>query len=57
MNTAKGINQSRDNPGVPVWQRDYFERVIRDEQELAAIRQYITDNPAKWAEDENHQAR
>jgi REP element-mobilizing transposase RayT len=57
MNTARRINQSRDNPGVPVWQRDYFERVIRDEQELAAIRQYIAENPTKWAEDENHPAR
>ncbi|MHB8713677.1 MAG: transposase [Trichloromonadaceae bacterium] len=57
MNTAKGINQMRNNPGVPVWQRDYYERVIRDERELAAIRQYIADNPAKWAEDENHPAR
>jgi putative transposase len=54
MNTAKEINQLRDNPGGPVWQRNYYERVIRDEQELAAIRQYIVDNPARWAEDENH---
>ena len=57
MNTAKGINQARDNPGVPVWQRDYFERVIRDDRELDGIRQYIVDNPAKWGEDENHPAR
>ena len=56
MNTSKGINQLRDNPGVPVWQRDYFERVIRDERECDGIRQYIADNPAKWAEDENHPA-
>ena len=54
MNAAKEINQFRDNPGVPVWQRNYYERVIRDEQELAMIRQYIVDNPVKWDEDENH---
>lgn len=49
-----GINQICDNPGVLVWQRNYFERVIRDERELAAIRQYIVANPTKWIEDENH---
>ena len=31
----------------PLWQRNYFERVIRNEQELDAIRQYIVDNPAR----------
>lgn len=51
---SKRVNVLRDNPGVPVWQRNYYERVIRDEQELAAIRQYIVNNPAKWAEDENY---
>jgi hypothetical protein len=34
-----------------VWQRSYHERVIRDEHELAAIRQYVADNPLKWAVD------
>lgn len=33
------------------WQRSYFERVVRSENELNRIRQYIIDNPAKWAED------
>jgi REP element-mobilizing transposase RayT len=55
--STKTINQTRDNPGLPVWQRNYYERVIRNERELAAIRQYIVDNPGKWAEDENHPAR
>ena len=56
MNTAKRINQLRNNPGVPVWQRNYYERVIRNELELESIQQYIVDNPAKWQEDENHPA-
>ena len=51
------INQQRNNPGVPVWQRNYYERVIRDEAEWHAIRQYMIDNPIKWAEDENHPTR
>lgn len=57
MNSAKFINQQRNTPGVPVWQRNYYERVIRDDAELHAIRQYICDNPIKWAEDENHPTR
>lgn len=54
---AKRINQTRNTPGTPVWQRNYYERIIRNDREMAAIRQYIADNPAKWTEDENHPAR
>ncbi|MFA7060673.1 MAG: hypothetical protein WC156_07630 [Pedobacter sp.] len=36
------------------WQRNYYERVIRDEQELDAARQYIMYNPMKWAEDDEN---
>jgi len=32
----------------PVWQRNYFERVIRNDKELNAIRKYIVENPTKW---------
>jgi REP element-mobilizing transposase RayT len=49
--TMKQINQMRDNPGVPVWQRNYYERIIRDEAELTAIRDYVLANPANWGED------
>ena len=31
-----------------VWQRNYYEHVIRDEQSLQRIRQYICDNPLRW---------
>jgi REP element-mobilizing transposase RayT len=43
---TRRINRIRGTPGVPVWQRNYYERVIRNERELAAIRKYIRDNPA-----------
>ena len=33
------------------WQRNYYERIIRDEAHLNRVRQYIISNPAKWAED------
>lgn len=41
-------------PSFPgrLWQRNFYERVIRDEAELAAIRKYIQSNPATWADDE-----
>jgi REP element-mobilizing transposase RayT len=54
---TKQINLLRNTPGVPVWQRNYYERVIRDDRELAAIREYIAANPAWWSDDENHPAR
>ena len=34
-----------------LWQHNYYERVIRNEEELCRIRQYIADNPAQWAHD------
>ena len=34
------------------WQRNYYERVIRDERELRAFHEYIATNPARWAADE-----
>jgi REP element-mobilizing transposase RayT len=52
MNTAKRANQMRLMPGTPLWQRDYFEHVIRDEIDLQRIRTYIAGNPVKWGLDE-----
>ena len=34
------------------WQRNYFERVIRDDRELRVFRDYIETNPARWATDD-----
>lgn len=46
--SSRRINESRANPGCPVWQRNYYERVIRNETELARAREYIVNNPLKW---------
>ncbi len=54
--TTKRINQYRNNPGCPVWQRNYYERVIRNDRELARAREYIVDNPMKWALDKENPA-
>jgi putative transposase len=37
--------------GRPLWQRSFHDRVIRDESELQALRQYVADNPVRWAVD------
>ena len=49
---GKGVR----NDGWPpydkkLWQRNYYERVIRDEDELNRIREYIYYNPLKWIND------
>jgi putative transposase len=45
---TRRINQMRGTPGAPVWQPGYYERVIRNERELNALREYIAENPLKW---------
>lgn len=47
--SARRINQLRKTPGVPVWQRGYYEHIIRNEEDLNRIRLYIRENPLKWA--------
>ena len=54
---TKHINELRDAPGPPVWQRNYYEHVIRNETELARIRDYIQTNPIRWALDRENPAR
>jgi REP element-mobilizing transposase RayT len=48
--TAKRINRVRGTPGAPVWQRNYYEHIVRSEAELKRIREYIRDNPRRWRE-------
>ena len=54
--STKQINQMRDMPGTPFWQRNYWEHIIRNEQSLDRIREYVENNPARWAEDQLHPA-
>ncbi len=46
--STRKINTHRKNPGCPVWQRNYYERVIRNEYELTRAREYVVNNPLKW---------
>ncbi len=52
--TTRLINGLRHTPGVPVWQRNYYEHIVRDEKEMDAIRQYIQNNPAQWELDQEN---
>jgi hypothetical protein len=51
---TKRINIIRDIPGVPVWQRNYYEHVIRDDADYNRIAEYVADNPRRWTEDKLH---
>ena len=52
--TTKRINQLRGTPSMRVWQRNYYEHVVRNENDLIKIRQYIERNPIRWEDDKNH---
>lgn len=52
--STRKINAARGAPGTPVWLRNYYEHIVRNEQELMAIREYILGNPAQWDDDENN---
>jgi len=46
------VNAIRKTPGIPVWQRNYYEHVIRNEDDLNGVREYINYNPLNWETDE-----
>ena len=54
--TTKRINDLRQTSGAPVWQRNYYEHVIRNEPSLHRIREYIGNNPARWDFDRENPA-
>jgi len=45
---SKRINEIRATPGPTIWQRDYYEHIIRNDASLDRIRLYIMNNPASW---------
>lgn len=49
--STKQINEMRQTLGAVIWQRNYYEHIIRDEKSLARIREYIANNPQQWALD------
>jgi len=62
MTTNEYIRGVKQNGWTPfpgkLWQRNYYEHIIRNENDLNRIREYIFNNPANWAnDDENPQRR
>lgn len=55
--SAKRINVLRCTQGIPVWQRNYYEHIIRNDREMERIWHYIETNPSKWAEDDENPLR
>lgn len=48
--SAKHLGQLAAAPSVPVWQRNYYEHIVRDAADHARIAGYIAQNPARWVE-------
>ena len=49
--STKHINEHRGIPYAPVWQRNYYEHVIRSQREFEIMREYIATNPLRWVTD------
>ncbi len=52
---TKQINRLREMPGVPVWQRNYYEHIIRDKKTYHKISEYIINNPIHWQDDKYYE--
>jgi REP element-mobilizing transposase RayT len=45
--STRKINRINQNSSVSIWQRNYYERIVRGEKELHSLREYIVTNPEK----------
>jgi len=48
---TKQVNICRNSPNAMVWQRNYYEHIVRGDYELNTIREYIQNNPSSWIQD------
>ena len=55
--SSRRINEIRNTPRVKLWQRNYYEHIVRNENELNEIRKYIQENPLKWETDKENPKR
>jgi REP element-mobilizing transposase RayT len=46
--TSRKINKLRHTPGSTIWHRNYYEHIIRNEEDYNRILQYIQENPLRW---------
>ena len=49
--SARRINEKCNTVGNKVWQRNYYEQIIRSEISYLAITEYIQTNPQRWMDD------
>jgi putative transposase len=60
MTTNEYIRNAKTNPdtsGLKLWQRNYYEHVIRNDKALEAVRDYIRRNPSQWSNDSDNPDR
>ena len=46
--STRRINEARRSPGSKIWQRSFYDHIVRSEADLQRIRQYVFDNPGNW---------
>ena len=51
-NTTKSVNEKYKTAGNKLWQRSYYDHIIRDEKDYMEKLNYILSNPLKWIDDE-----
>jgi putative transposase len=54
--STKKMNILRHSEGSILWQRDFYDRIIRNQQELELTWRYIESNPARWKTDNDNPA-
>jgi putative transposase len=55
--STRRINALRSTSGASVWQRGYYEHIVRDDADFSRIRAYILSNPTQWDFDEEKPSR
>lgn len=55
--STKRINEMRDLPAIKVWQRNYFDHIVRDPNSLKRICNYVLTNPLRWQLDKENPER
>jgi len=55
--SARRVNEHLNSPGIPLWQRNYYEHIIRNDDDDARIHTYIESNPFMWNDDEENPAK
>jgi putative transposase len=48
---TRRLRERYKRPELEVWHKKFHDHVVRDQEDLDRIREYIINNPAQWAED------